>query len=196
MEAWSVGNRGIGKMRKRGLTIPAIRFNTLMKAFDPTAVHECLGNRRAWWPRWSAGRRRALRHWARAVALPREVGTLIPPPGVLRHCTPAPPAAPSPRAGSARDWQTRTLCAARTRKAGCLKFETLTSCPGRGAAFFMPLRRAGTVPNAGVRPRLCSAPLRKSYALRCVRGTQIPGSHGNRVESKNLQAYVSLNLIY
>src|SRR3954469_12567538 len=51
-----------------------------------------------WWPRWSAGRRRALRHWARAVALPREVGTLIPPPGVLRHCTLAPPAAPSPRA--------------------------------------------------------------------------------------------------
>src|SRR4051794_41729171 len=29
-----------------------------------------------WWPRWSAGRCRALRHWARAVALPREVGTL------------------------------------------------------------------------------------------------------------------------
>ena len=26
-----------------------------------------------------------------------------------------------------------------------------TSCPGRGAAFFMPLRRAGTVPNTGVR---------------------------------------------
>src|SRR4051794_31014954 len=24
------------------------------------------------------------------------------------------------------------------------------SCPGRGAAFFMPLRRAGTVPNTGV----------------------------------------------
>src|ERR1700751_2197290 len=28
--------------------------------------------------------------------LPREVGTLFPPPGVLRHCTLAPPAAPSP----------------------------------------------------------------------------------------------------
>src|SRR4051812_4463409 len=51
-----------------------------------------------WWPRWSAGRCRALRHWARAVALPREVGTLIPPPRVLRHCALAPPAAPSPRA--------------------------------------------------------------------------------------------------
>jgi hypothetical protein len=24
-------------------------------------------------------------------------------------------------------------------------------CPGRGAAFFMPLRRAGTVPSTGVR---------------------------------------------
>src|SRR3954466_5940901 len=53
-------------------------------------------DRKSWWPRWSAGRRGALRHWARAVALPREVGTLIPPQGVLRHCTPAPPAAPSP----------------------------------------------------------------------------------------------------
>ena len=30
--------------------------------------------------------------------LPREVGTLILPPRVLRHCTLAPPAAPSPRA--------------------------------------------------------------------------------------------------
>ena len=30
--------------------------------------------------------------------LPREVGTLIPPQGVLRHCTLAPPAAPPPRA--------------------------------------------------------------------------------------------------
>src|SRR5206468_10242594 len=26
----------------------------------------------------------------------------------------------------------------------------LAPCPGRAAAFFMPLRRAGTVPNAGV----------------------------------------------
>src|SRR4051794_18253471 len=37
----------------------------------------------------------------------------------------------------------------------------------------MPLRRAGT-PVSSLRipgPRLCSAPLRKSYALRCVRGT-------------------------
>src|SRR6185295_17711903 len=33
-------------------------------------------------------------------ALPREVGTLIPPPRVLRHCTLAPPAAPSRRQGS------------------------------------------------------------------------------------------------
>src|SRR6185295_18230645 len=58
-----------------------------------------------WWPRWSAGRRRALRHWARAVALPREAGTLILPPRVPAGAL-APPAAPSPRAGRARDWQT------------------------------------------------------------------------------------------
>src|SRR3954463_9035374 len=49
-----------------------------------------------WWPRGSAGRRRALRHWARAVALPREVGTLIPPPRVPAGAL-APPAAPPPR---------------------------------------------------------------------------------------------------
>src|SRR5947199_10399372 len=37
----------------------------------------------------------------------------------------------------------------------------------------MPLRRAGIVTSSRrlVRPRLCSAPLRNSYALRCVRGT-------------------------
>jgi hypothetical protein len=50
----------------------------------------------------------------------------------------------------------------------------LFTCPGRGAAFFMPLRRAGTQLTYFVQPgpRLCSAPLRKSYALRCVRGTK------------------------
>jgi hypothetical protein len=50
----------------------------------------------------------------------------------------------------------------------------MISCPGRGAAFFMPLRRAGTVTNIALwyGPALCSAPLRKSYALRCVRGTR------------------------
>jgi hypothetical protein len=50
-----------------------------------------------WWPRWSAGRCRALRHWARAVTLPREVGTLILPLRVPAGAL-APPAAPSPRA--------------------------------------------------------------------------------------------------
>ena len=51
---------------------------------------------------------------------------------------------------------------------------TRVSCPGRGAAFFMPLRRAGTVPNTGVRYGPGSAAHRsaKSYALRCVRGTR------------------------
>jgi len=38
-------------------------------------------------------------------ALPREVGTLILPQGVPVGAL-APPAAPSPRAGIARDWQT------------------------------------------------------------------------------------------
>src|SRR3954470_2591455 len=37
----------------------------------------------------------------------------------------------------------------------------------------MPLRRTGTPVTCAQKPgpRLCSAPLRKSYALRCVRGT-------------------------
>jgi hypothetical protein len=49
------------------------------------------------------------------------------------------------------------------------------SCPGRAAAFFMPLRRAGTQPLERLQQygsRLCSAPLRKSFALRCVRDTE------------------------
>ena len=47
------------------------------------------------------------------------------------------------------------------------------SCPGRDAAFFMPLRRTGTVLRAGVRDGPGSAAHRyaKCYALRCVRGT-------------------------
>jgi hypothetical protein len=59
------------------------------------------------WPRWSAGRRCALRHWARAagviscarwVRYSRLQGCLA---SIL-----APPAAPPPRAGIAGDWQT------------------------------------------------------------------------------------------
>ena len=67
------------------------------------------------------------------------------------------------------------------------------SCPGRDAAFFTLLRRTGTpveLKKAG--PRLCSAPLRKSYALRCVRGTRtpynsraMPGSAGTKRTSTN-----------
>jgi hypothetical protein len=59
------------------------------------------------------------------------------------------------------------------------------SCPGRGAAFFMPLRRTGTVPNTGVRdgPGSAAHHAAKSGALRCVRGTelgQINFLRGNR----------------
>jgi hypothetical protein len=45
--------------------------------------------------------------------------------------------------------------------------------PGRDAAFFMPLRRAGTVANAGVRygPGSAAHRFAKSCALRRVRGT-------------------------
>jgi hypothetical protein len=33
-----------------------------------------------------------------------------------------------------------------------------------------------------VRPRLCSAPLRKCYALRCVRGTKLPYLPGGAIQ--------------
>ena len=61
--------------------------------------------------------------WARAVALPREVGTLIPPPRVPAGAL-APPAAPPPRLGSRGIGKPRTHCAARMRRLGCLKFES------------------------------------------------------------------------
>jgi len=49
----------------------------------------------------------------------------------------------------------------------------LNACPGRGAAFFMPLRRAGTVPKTVlVTAPLCSHRFAKGGALRCVRGTR------------------------
>jgi hypothetical protein len=42
------------------------------------------------------------------------------------------------------------------------------SCPGRGAAFFMPLRRAGTVPSAGIRYGPGSAAHHAASAARCA----------------------------
>jgi hypothetical protein len=41
-------------------------------------------------------------------------------------------------------------------------------CPGRGAAFFVPLRRAGTVPDAGARYGPGSAAHRFARATRCA----------------------------
>jgi hypothetical protein len=54
------------------------------------------------------------------------------------------------------------------------------SCPGRDAvrsSCEALLRRTGTPLSSSRKqagPQLCSAPLRKGYALRCVRGTRIP----------------------
>src|ERR1700704_4345913 len=42
------------------------------------------------------------------------------------------------------------------------------TCPGRDAAFFMPLRRTGTVPDAGVRYGPGSAAHRSARATRCT----------------------------
>src|ERR1041385_5038711 len=55
----------------------------------------------------------------------------------------------------------------------------IVSCPGRGAAFFMPLRRAGTITDTGARygPGSAAHHAAKCYALRCVRGTQASHHH-------------------
>jgi hypothetical protein len=72
---------------------------------------------------------------------------------------------PNSRGGAGTKWR------------GCLKIEfddLHASCPGRGAAL---LQRCTAEPGPRLQlkkagPRPCSAPLRKSYALRCVRGTR------------------------
>src|SRR6201989_1735409 len=78
----------------------------------------------AWWlvERWEALRLA----WGARGALPREVGTLIPPQGVPIGAL-APPTAPSPRAGRARDWQTSD--ALRRENTKVWLFEILTRSP-------------------------------------------------------------------
>ena len=51
------------------------------------------------------------------------------------------------------------------RSAGAETEAELNPCPGRGAAFFMPLRRAGCVPHAGVRYGPGSAAHRPASAI-------------------------------
>jgi hypothetical protein len=63
------------------------------------------GRPTGWWPRWSAGRRCVLRHWARAagvISCARRSDFFAS--GVCRLRILAPPAAPPPRARSARDF--------------------------------------------------------------------------------------------
>jgi hypothetical protein len=78
------------------------------------------GTADAWWlvERWEALR---LALGARG-ALPREAGTLVPPPRVPRK-HPGASYRPSPREDSRGTGKPRTLCAARMQKLGCLKFE-------------------------------------------------------------------------
>src|SRR3954468_2044374 len=75
----------------------------------------------AWWPveRWEALRLALGAHGA----LPCEVGTLIPPPGVPRK-HPGASHRSIPSCGSRGTGKARTHGAARTRKLGCLKFES------------------------------------------------------------------------
>jgi hypothetical protein len=72
--------------------------------------------------RWSAGRRSALRHWARAVSLYRARWVRYSRLQGVSNATPrAPPAAPSPSRTSRGTGKPRTHCAARMQKFGCLK---------------------------------------------------------------------------
>ncbi len=92
-------------------------------------------------------------------ALPREVGTLIPPLRVPAGAL-APPAAPSPRAGRARDWQTSD--ALRRENAEVWLFETSIGNLSGGAFLTSPRSFAG-------RGRRASSDARRvrGQALRC-----------------------------
>jgi hypothetical protein len=52
-------------------------------------------------------------------------------------------------------------------------FVSRTRC---GIVHAAPQSRDRTKHRRSLRPRLCSAPLRKGYALRCVRGTDFRGA--------------------
>jgi hypothetical protein len=120
--------------------------------------------------------------WARAVALPREVGTLIPPPRVPAGAL-APPAAPPPRLGSRGTGKTRTHCAARMRKLGCLKFvdRKFAQCAKTHSAS----SRAGGDPYA-VSPMFCetSVSLWTTAQHDNRQGLWVPPSRGRQTQSK------------
>src|SRR4030081_2303403 len=96
--------------RSQNLTYPArvLSDEGPLSRSDPAADRAKAGRtgapRNGRWPggRWSAGRRCAL-PWARAVALPREVGTSLPPQGCPLVPWRLPPLHPLAR--FARDWQ-------------------------------------------------------------------------------------------
>jgi hypothetical protein len=142
----------------------------------------------AWWPveRWEALR---LAMGARGLTMPREVGS--PPASRVSHWASwrLPPL--HPLAQVARGIL-QTSDASRRENAEVWLFEismmNATTCPGRDAARSSCealLRRTGTPGSFNRKqisftaskpgPRLCSAPLRKGYALRCVRGTNRDG---------------------
>src|SRR4051812_14385928 len=60
------------------------------------------------------------------------------------------------------------------------------SCPGRGAAFFMPLRRAGTVPGTGVRDGPGSAAHRSAKCYAALR----PGHKSLMTLEKKIFAFL------
>jgi hypothetical protein len=104
-------------------------------------------------------------------ALPREVGSPPASKGASQASWRLPPLHPLAR--FARDWQTSD--ALRRENAKVWLFEIciadLVSRARCSALRAASQNRDRTKHRRFVRPRLCSAPLRKSYALRCVRGT-------------------------
>ncbi len=131
------------------MTISLLRFNTLTKAFDPTAAHECRGIGRSGGqggaPGGAApyvtGRARCLAARGGYVNPASEGATSLHP-GASRRSIP-----PARFAGEGVTGKPRTHCAARMWKLGYLKFESAITCPGRDAARSSCealLRRTGT----------------------------------------------------
>jgi hypothetical protein len=116
----------------------------------------------------------------------REVGTLLPPPRVPAGAL-APPAAPPPRLGSRGTGKPRTHCAARMRRCGCLKFESLISFPGRDAARSpceALLRRTGTVTDAA----FVTTPALQRTAPQLLRAALRPGNANPNANRRGCRA--------
>ncbi len=94
-------------------------------------------------------------------------------------------------------WAAQKIMGAKcARDASVVKRHEHKACPGRGAAFFMPLRRAGTVPNAGAcyGPGSAKHHAAKSGVLHRARDTKgyLPRSFSSTSDEANPSAGVPI----